>query len=500
MTSEPHSPPSFSRGRKWNLSLNTLVAILAVLALVLMSNYLAARHFKRWSWSSNAQAELSPMSMKVLAGVTNAVKVTLYFDKKEPLAEMSWNLLKAYRNANHLIQVESVDYIHEPGAAQLVKTRYKLGDADRDVVIFSCQDRIKVVPQGELSDIDIQPLVTGQSQEAKRTHFKGEALFTSALLNVITTRQPKAYFLEGHGEHSPDSDNSLDGYSRFAGVLRENNVQYDKLRLEGSAGVPADCNLLIIAGPRGALHNEVLEKINRYLQAGGRLFVLFRNFYDVQRDTGLEELMGSWGVAVGRNIIVDEKHFVSPNKADLVSFTFGSHPVMRPIYMHQLYMVMPRAVSKDPRAPSTPDAPQIDSLLFTSEHGRIPAGVENGSFSPPAANDLVGNISLMVAVEKGGVRSIDPNRGTTRMIVAGESLFLGNNGIDREANHDFASHAINWLLARPELLVNIAPKPITDYKLTMTGAQMTTARWLLLGAFPGSVLLLGSLVWLRRRR
>ena len=106
MTSPPHR--SFSPGRRWSLSLNTLVAVLAVLALLLMTNYLAARHYGRWSWSATAQAELSPLSLRVLASVTNPVKVTLYFDKTDPLYEMSWNLLKTYHYANHRIQLEPV--------------------------------------------------------------------------------------------------------------------------------------------------------------------------------------------------------------------------------------------------------------------------------------------------------------------------------------------------------------------------------------------------------
>jgi LPXTG-motif cell wall-anchored protein len=33
----------------------------------------------------------------------------------------------------------------------------------------------------------------------------------------------------------------------------------------------------------------------------------------------------------------------------------------------------------------------------------------------------------------------------------------------------------------------------------MTESQMRKARWILLGGMPGAVLLLGALVWLRRR-
>jgi ABC-type uncharacterized transport system involved in gliding motility auxiliary subunit len=85
-------------------------------------------------------------------------------------------------------------------------------------------------------------------------------------------------------------------------------------------------------------------------------------------------------------------------------------------------------------------------------------------------------------------------------VVVGDSLFLSNNNIDRDSNHEFASHAVNWLLARDELLVPVPPKPIPSLKLTMTASQMSGARWLLMGALPGVALALGALVWLRRRR
>jgi len=58
---------------------------------------------------------------------------------------------------------------------------------------------------------------------------------------------------------------------------------------------------------------------------------------------------------------------------------------------------------------------------------------------------------------------------------------------------------VNWLLARNELLVNLAPRPIKDYKLNMTESQRTSAGWILLAGMPGGVLLIGSMVWLRRR-
>ena len=106
----------------------------------------------------------------------------------------------------------------------------------------------------------------------------------------------------------------------------------------------------------------------------------------------------------------------------------------------------------------------------------------------------------MVAVEKGMIRGVSADRGSTRLVVVGDSLFLSNGYIENMAHRDFATYAVNWLLARNELLVGVAPRPIKEYKLTMSQSQRRTVSWILLGAMPGSVLFMGTLVWFRRRK
>ena len=499
MANDTH--PSFSVARKWSLSLSMLLALGAVVALLVMVNYLAARHFMRWSISEKAQTQLSPLTLRVLASVTNRINVTLYYDKRESRYNLSYNLLKAYHYANPLIDLKVVDYINEPGAAQVVKLKHKLGETDRDLIVFESQDRPKIVYQGELSDIDIQPLVRGESKEVKRTNFKGEGLFTSAILNVISARQPKAYFLTGHGEHSPESEDGMNGYSRFAGMMRENNVDIARLSMDGPGEVPTDCNLLIIAGPRNAIDPKVLDKVSRYLRQGGRLLVMFYPRVGPARSSGLETLLAEWGVKVGDNLVIDEKNALSDTKEDFVTSTFGNHPIIKPLlHGFQVYTILPRTVEKDTSKPASTDSPQIDPLLYCSSEGRVITDIRPDGRPVSSPRDFIGNKSIAVAVEKGGLRNVSADRGTTRIVATGESLFLVNNAIDREANRQFATHAVNWLLARNDLLVAVPPRPLSEYKLTLTDAQMSAVRWILMAGLPGAALFLGALVWLRRRR
>src|SRR5438552_562588 len=166
--------PSFSLARKWSISLNVLVSSLTVLALVVMVNYLAARHFKRFSLSESAQIQLSPLTVRVLSSLTNDVKVIVYFDRREPLYDSVWALLKEYSLRDSHIKVEGVDYERDPGLANVTKATYKLNKlGEKDLVIFESAGKKKFVYQTELSDIDVQPMISGQGQP-RRSHFKGE--------------------------------------------------------------------------------------------------------------------------------------------------------------------------------------------------------------------------------------------------------------------------------------------------------------------------------------
>jgi hypothetical protein len=106
----------------------------------------------------------------------------------------------------------------------------------------------------------------------------------------------------------------------------------------------------------------------------------------------------------------------------------------------------------------------------------------------------------MVAVEQKPVAGVASPRGNTRIIVAGDSIFLDNEVIEGGANRDFLSAAINWLLDRPSLLQGIGQRPVEVFRLLLTQSQRQDLRWLLLGALPGAALLFGGLVWLVRRK
>jgi hypothetical protein len=251
--------------------------------------------------------------------------------------------------------------------------------------------------------------------------------------------------------------------------------------------VPVDCNLLVIAGPRTAFSNLELEKIDRYLSQSGRLLVLL-NYSSIQEPTGMEDILKQWGVNVGFDVVQDPKNTTSGQ--DVIVYNFSQHPVVNPLTRLALQLILPRPVSRVDWQNPPADAPKVEELAFSG-----PDSVLVGE-----RGEMPHSYPLMVAVEQNPVKGVANPRGMMRMIVVGDSLFLGNHQIESVANRDFVGYAVNWLLDRPTLLEGIGPRPVTEFRLIMTRAQQRNACWLLLGALPGSILMLGGLAWLRRRK
>jgi len=325
--------------------------------------------------------------------------------------------------------------------------------------------------------------------QRKPVAFRGEEMFTATLLALENPHPFKAYFLQGHGIGSL-SDSGNFGYLKFAITLAQNYVAVTNLEILGDNPIPADCNLLIIAAPIAPLSPLELQKIDQYLTQGGRLLALF-NYSSIRQPTGLEAILQRWGVNVGYDYVKDPDNTYTGQ--DVFVRKFGQHPVVDALAQYALQMILPRPISRVDWQNPPAGAPQVDELAF-SGGSSILAGEPA---EPPRSYPLI------VAVEQKPVAGVVSPRGNTRIIVAGDSIFLGNHyieGGEGGANRDFLSAAVNWLLDRPALLQGIGPRPVVEFRLQMTQTQRREVSWLLLGALPGTVLLLGGLVWLVRRR
>ncbi len=499
---------SFSFSKKWSQRINVLVGIVSLLAIVVMVNYLSARHYQRIHLRSTDRAQLSPLSKRLLAGLTNEVRIIAYFSREEALYGDVRELLREYKAASPKISLELLDPIRDPPAAQDLKARFKLAANEKAFVLFESQGKKKVIQQGELFDYDLQPLVSGTSKEVKRKDFKGELLFTSAIYSLTAQRPAKAYFLLlGPSAPSPRDRESVTGFAKFADLLRDSGVDWGVLDSTAQRLIPEDCSLLVIPGPRLRPSDGVLEAIQRYLENGGRAMVLF-DVYGRARETGLEDILRRFGVKVGFDVVEDPMSISLDKKGQSVVVNeFGNHPITKGLasggeHAATLHMILPRSIQPVSKSQGAADSAKVDVLFSTSAEGISRDGgslIARGS-DGASLGEVRTNISLAVAVERGGLPGVDAARaGASRIVVTGDSLFACNQTIDSAANWLFCAYSVNWLLDRSALLGEVGARPYREFHLSMTESDRNLLTWIFLAGFPGVALLLGFFVWLRRR-
>lgn len=483
--------------RKFLLAVNSIVGSGIALIVGGMICYLSCKYFKRIEIGSSAHHTLSHPTKEVLGRLTNRLEVIVLFDKTAPLFELVDGLLREYRIANPNINVVFVDYTRDPGQAAQLAVRYSLAKSDSDTVIFVYNDKHRLVRASELSEYNVAEWLAGKSAEIRRTAFRGEMLFTSAIASLLLNKQPICYFITGHGEHDPDDDSRIMGYSGFKSLLEGKGAKVLKCSLVDTKAVPADCSLLIIAGPKTAYDSAELLAINDYILRGGRLLCLLSFYQAGRREIGLEALLQRFGVAVGMNFVFDPGHTLQGT--DIICTNFSTHKIMLPLRGYSLYVLFPRSIS--PLSLGTDrNAIQVEPLFMTSPAGFTASRfTAEGAAVPEPTVDMRGSVSLAVAAEGPADIAFGGERTNHRIVVIGDSIFCGNETIVKLGNWEFMNSVVDWLLEAPGYSMPIAPKPIREYPVHVTTAQLKICVIVLLFILPGIILLFGAGVWWWRR-
>lgn len=479
---------SFSPTIRRVISRRVLLSALMSVVCVLLVNTLALRNPTKFALTQSADHSLSPLTKKVLGSLTNDVRVVVLFDTQSDLFEPVKNLLVEYERVSPRVKLELVDLARDPARAESVQQ--ELGspaNSPENRVLFAVSERVKAVKDSELSILDFSEFM--DKREARRTHFVGEQLFTSAMVAVSEGTQTKVGFVTGHSEHKAGDQGGQWGYSKFAIMLQQKGFLLQEVSLAGTNAIPVDCRLLVVAGPRTPYGPNELAKLRDYLGTGGNLFALF-NFYSLQRPSGLESFLSNYDFEIGINQVSDSKNEQSGESGLLLVEDLGSHPITKPILGSRLQMVLPRSVGFPEPEEENDDPPPVSVLAHSSDSGQAIVQAQGSQ----GAVEKQGKIPLMAA-------KIHANKGQppSRMVVAGDSLFLGNSAFDAGANRDFANLAVNWLLERNHLL-EIEPRAVTEYRISLSRAEMTSITWVLLVVLPGGTLGLGLLWWRRQMK
>jgi ABC-type uncharacterized transport system involved in gliding motility auxiliary subunit len=468
--------------------------VLLILALLAIVNYFGSKYYKRFDWTGSHIYSLSPKSRQVLRQLRNDVDVVVLMPPEQNLFEPTRELLQRYAAASPRIRLRVVDPEKNAALAETLARRFNITTAG--VVFASGKDR-RVVDSSELGDFDFSGMQFGQQPEM--TGYKGEQLFTSALLQLSEGRRPKILFTTGHGERSLD-DNGPRGLSSAREILGRDNFDIEEWASLGKAAVPDKTDLVVVAGPTSSFVQPELNALAAYLRAGGRLLVLLDPTLAGAKlvDTGLEGWLAGYGVKVDDDIVVDPANPLPFFGSEtLFVKDYGDHPITKAMRSGNLPVLVSLARSiRKAEPPPSPDL-QVTELLRTSSQGWGETDLAHLDRVTKDDKDVPGPVSLGVAVEiKGGASGARP----ARLVAYGDSDFAVNQLVRANVtNSMLLANSLNWLVERQGLL-GIPPRRTERVRLSLTAGDLHRVWWLALGVLPGLAIAAGVVVYRRRRR
>ena len=461
--------------------------IILAVALVGMLNWLSYRHYLRGDWTSSKIYSLSDKTKNVLKGIKDEVRVVVLMTPNTPLFTETKELLSRYEAVSPKLKVEFIDPERDPLRTKQLAQEFGVSAAN--TVVFASGGRKKYVTSDQLADYDYSGMQTGQPPKLKG--FKGEEQFTAAVLAVVSPKVPKVYFVTGHGEHDPDSVGE-DGMSQLRELLKRDNLEVSKTTLL-SGSVPADCDLLVIAGPRTPLTDPEKSALSGYLEKGGRALVLLDPVLGAQqRPSGLEEFVKAYGVQVNNDLVIDPARKLPFFDVSAVYVTdFRSHPAVDGLQGLAVLLPVARSVTT-----TTAQGATSTILLTTSDKGwgetNLDLLIRTGQ-AQKDAKDTPGPVALGVAAQS----EKDKDRGW-RLVVFGNSAFVTNAQIANAGNVNLGLNTVNWL-AKQEQALGIAPRSPEQVQLFLSANQMRTVFLISLVGLPVFAMALGVAVWWRRR-
>lgn len=471
--------------------------VLLVAALLLIVNYFGWKYNKRFDWTQSDLYSLSEKTRNVLKDLNKDVEFVVFLSpQQQQLFEPTKELLARYDAASQHVSVQHIDAAREPLKAE--QTIRKYGVNAPGVVVVSGEDR-RVIDSSELAELDFTSMqVTGQPGIKG---FKGEQLFTSAILQLAEGRKPKILFTTGHGERSLD-DRGPRGLSNAQEILGRDNFELEEWASLGKGEVPAGTDLVVVAGPTGSFVQPELDVLTAYLAQGGRLLLLLdpalaQGAGGGLVPLGLEGWLATYGVEVGDNVVVDPSNPLPFFGAETIFVQdYGDHPIVKPLTEGSLPLLasIVRSIGTMEEGGA---GLQKTELAHTSEKGWGETNLTDLSRVGRDDQDLAGPVPLGVALETEGPAA---GKRPTRMVVLGDSDLAGNQLLEANvANAVLVSNVFNWLVER-EALLGIPPKKTEQVHLSLTGSELQTVWIVSLVVLPVLSALAGWRVLARRKR
>ena len=385
-------------------------------------------------------------------------------------------LLHRYADLSDHIQVEVMDPSLHP--TFLDNYELEISRLYENSVLVDCEGRYRLVGYDEI-------FVTSYEMDyysynyVTSTSFNGESALTSALHYVSSDDLPKVYTLTGHGETELDE--------RITEMLSQDNFESESLSLLSEESVPEDAAAIIINAPSSDLNQDEADMLITYLENGGSI-ALITSYMGADDMPNLKQVTASMGLTTEAGIIIEGErnmrltrypHYILPN--------IESHEITSSLSEAGYYILTPLA---QPLVKTEDSSASITWLLTTSDSAYAKQAAMSMTTTEKEDGDTDGPFNVAALSENGG----------KLFWVTSDTLL--DSYVDSAvsgANSNLFMNALNYMCEQEES-ISIRAKSLDSATLTVPQSESTLWSIVMIGVIPVGLIVLGMLIWIRRKR
>ncbi|CAN5621951.1 Gldg family protein [soil metagenome] len=484
-----HASPSMRRVA-WACDATLTGSLL--LGVLIVGNTLAFKYYggRPIDFSADQTYSLESLTVNQLRDLDRPVRFIVFQGSGEQIrgqSERIQQLLRLYRAENPaMISIETLNpFTDQERSRELAERvpglRLTLGGG---IVVEYGEgeaiDRV-VVRNSELFEADVSDPI---NPEEFTSTFLGEDALTTSLIRLRQGDRPRVAFTTGHGEPSIMEMESGGG-GRGLGRLRARleGVGMEVVEFNPVGQVPEATSVVIVPGVESPLPSAAVERLQAYLDRGGRLIVLLDN----RQETGLEDWLKTWGVDVGEGLILDFRMaYQQPFFPYALIRSDSRHPIVTPLINRMVLVpyASPLVLLGEAEAPASHIA---TPMLRTGPDSWAETDPDLSRPTREARRDSPGPLVVGIAVTDRPASS--GGQTTPRAVIFGSRYLADNSFATVEpTNHDLIVNALSWLQDRPDL-AGIAPR--THVARVLTAEPNLLAKLVLLPTVLAVSLLIG---------
>lgn len=490
------------------MKLNSIITALAILILLVVANFLAARHPVRLDLTENGKYTLASATKEVLGSLDDILTVRVYFSREIPPELVAIrrdvdDLLEEYKNAaGDRLKVEYIDPVSSPLEEQKV-AMMGIPPIQINVIRRDKQEVAKIYLGMALIYGDKQQVIPVIQRTANLEYVMDEAILkiaSKSLLKIAWWEPAKADTAEGNG------------YSFMRGALAE---RYDVEEVGSETRLdPKIHSAFVLLSPR-EMGDKFFEMLDGYLAGGGRVIALVDRFAIgpalelIPVETDVIGQLVKYGIVVEDSIALDELSATAPFSGGVVTYHIqypywidvrrGGLNQNLPITSELESIVMPWSSPIEIAGSAKPAGPGAVVARTTAVATSVPAG--DVRLDPKLANEALSEgehrrliLAALVDGPSGG------GSDTAKLFVVGSSHWATDRFISMfPQNAALFQNAVDYF-AMGDLLIDIRSRAEMGRPIIMVpDAARFWLKYMNVATGPISVAVLGVLVLILRR-